>query len=98
MPSQELEPITEVSGPTVGEFLEQLFPGRDIVAGLERGLTVVESFAKRISSVVEPVVTQVCEVADRLDKLPPPPRLPGSCVRARPPPPFSTGLFLPDLR
>ncbi len=73
MPSQELKPIMEVSRLTIGEFLGELFPGRDIVAGLERGLTVVESFAKRISSVVEPVVTQVCEVVDRLDKLPPKP-------------------------
>ena len=73
MPPQELEPIVEASGPTIGDFLGKLFPGRDIVAGLERGLTVVETLANRISAVLERVIIPVCEMLERLEKLPPVP-------------------------
>jgi hypothetical protein len=61
MPPQELEPIVEMNGLTIGEFLGELFPGRDIVAGLERGLTVVETLTDQIQAVLERVIIRVCE-------------------------------------
>jgi hypothetical protein len=62
-----------MSGLTIGEFLGELFPGRDIVAGLERGLTVVETLADRIPAVIERVLVPACEMLERLEKLPPAP-------------------------
>jgi hypothetical protein len=73
MPLQALEPIVEASSQTIGEFLAEFFPGRDIAAGLERGLIFVESLANRISAVIEPVVIRVCEMVDQLDQLAPVP-------------------------
>jgi hypothetical protein len=73
MPPQELEPIVEMSGLTIGEFLGELFPGRDIVAGLERGMTVVETLTDQIQAVLERVIIPVCEMLERLEKLPPAP-------------------------
>ena len=73
MPPQELEPIVEMSGLTIGEFLGELFPGRDIVAGLERGLTVVETLTDQIQAVLERGIIPVCEMLERLKKLPPAP-------------------------
>jgi hypothetical protein len=63
----------EASTQTVGEFLEELFPGRDIVAGLERVLTIVKRLADRIPAVIGPVLIRAGEMAERLDKLPPAP-------------------------
>jgi hypothetical protein len=63
----------EMSGLTIGEFLGELFPGRDIVAGLERGLTVVETLTDQIPAVLERVIIPVREMLERLDKLPPAP-------------------------
>jgi hypothetical protein len=63
----------EASSQTIGELLEELFPGRDIVAGLERVLTIVERFADRIPAVIEPVLIKASEMAERLDKLSPAP-------------------------
>jgi hypothetical protein len=54
---------------TVGEFLGELFTRRDIDAGLKRAQTFVENLTK----VVERVVISACEMAERLDKLPPAP-------------------------
>jgi hypothetical protein len=69
MPPQELEPIVEARTQTIGEFLEQLFPGCDIDAGLKR----VQAFVENLTKVVERVVISACEMVDRLDKLPPAP-------------------------
>jgi hypothetical protein len=69
MPPQELEPIVEARTQTIGEFLEQLFPGCGIDAGLKR----VQAFVENLTKVVERVVMSACEMVDRLDKLPPAP-------------------------
>jgi hypothetical protein len=60
----------EASTQTIGEFLEELFPGRDITAGLKRVQGVVETLADRIPAVIERVVIPACETLERLDKLP----------------------------
>jgi hypothetical protein len=58
---------------TIGEFLGELFPGCDIVAGLERGMTVVETLTDQIQAVLERVIIPVCEMVERLEKLLPAP-------------------------
>ena len=58
---------------TIGEFLGELFPGCDIAAGLKRVMTFVETLANRISAVLERVIIPVCEMLERLEKLPPVP-------------------------
>jgi hypothetical protein len=73
MPLQALEPIVEASSQTIGEFLAEFFPGRDIAADLKGVQTFLETLANRISAVVEPVVIRVCEMLERLEKLPPAP-------------------------
>jgi hypothetical protein len=54
---------------TVGEFFEELFPGRDIAAALRKVQTALETLANQISAGIE----RVCEVVDRLENLPPSP-------------------------
>jgi hypothetical protein len=66
----ELEPIVEASAQTIGEFFEEWFPGCDINAGLKRVQTVVETLADRIPAVIERVIISVCEMLERLEKLP----------------------------
>jgi hypothetical protein len=60
----------EARAQTVGEFLEELFPGCDIDAGLKR----VQTFVENLTKVVERVVMSACEMVDRLERLP---RAPG---------------------
>lgn len=62
--------ILGASTQTIGEFLEGLFPGRDITAGLKRVQTIVETLADRIPAVIERVLIAPCEMLERLDKLP----------------------------
>jgi hypothetical protein len=78
----------EASSQTIGELLEELFPGRDIVAGLERVLTIVERFADRIPAVIEPVLIKASEMAERLDKTFARAWVRTNANRAGPPPPF----------
>ena len=66
---QELEPIVEARIQTVGEFLGELFPRRDIDAGLKR----VQTFVENLTEVVERAVMSGREMVERLDKLPPAP-------------------------
>jgi hypothetical protein len=73
MPPHDLEPIVEMSGLTIGEFLGELFPGCDIAAGLNRVMTVLETLADRIPAVIERVLIPACEMLERLEKLPPAP-------------------------
>jgi hypothetical protein len=61
---------------TIGEFLGELFPGCDIAAGLNRVMTFVETLADRIQAVLERVIIPVCEMVERLEKLPPAPGYP----------------------
>jgi hypothetical protein len=65
--------IVEAGIQTIGQFYEEFFPGRDIVADLERVQTFFEKLAGRIQAAFEPVVVQICEMAERLDKRPPTP-------------------------
>jgi hypothetical protein len=63
----------EASTQTIGEFLGELFPGWDIAAGLKRVQTFIETLADRMPAVIERVLIPVCEMVERLDKLPPAP-------------------------
>jgi hypothetical protein len=63
----------EAGAQTIGEFLEELFPGCDIAAGLKRVVTFVENLADRIPVVVERVLIPACEMVERLERLPPAP-------------------------
>jgi hypothetical protein len=72
-PPQKLEPIVEASAQTIGEFFEEWFPGCDINAGLKRVQTVVETLADRIPAVIERAIIPVCEMLERLERLPPAP-------------------------
>jgi hypothetical protein len=55
----------EASTQTIGEFLGELFPGRDIDAGLKRVQTFVENLADRISAVIERVLIPAYEMVER---------------------------------
>src|SRR5579864_5989950 len=63
--------ILGASTQTIGEFLEGLFPGRDITAGLKRVQTIVETLADRIPAVIERVLIAPCEMLERLDSFRP---------------------------
>jgi hypothetical protein len=50
---------------TIGQFFGEFFPGRVIFADLER----IQTFLERVQTAFEPVVVQIGEMADRLNKL-----------------------------
>ena len=58
---------------TVGELLEELFPGRDIAAGLTRVLTFIDAFTNEMQAGLERVATPLCEWADRVESAAPVP-------------------------
>jgi hypothetical protein len=58
---------------TVGELLGELFPGCDIAAGLKRVQTVVETLANHITTSIQRVLMPACEMAERLERVPPAP-------------------------
>jgi hypothetical protein len=91
-PLREPGSILETSGQTVGEFLEQLFPGRDIAADLERVQIFLEGLANRIAAILEPLAPQVCELVDRLDKLAPAPGYESMLVERGDHPLFARGV------
>jgi hypothetical protein len=59
----------EARAQTIGEFLEEWFPGCDIDAGLKR----VQTFVENLTKFGERAVVWGCEMVDRLEKLPPAP-------------------------
>jgi hypothetical protein len=59
----------EARAQTIGEFLEEWFPGCDIDAGLKR----VQTFVENLTKVVERAVVWTCETVDGLERLPPAP-------------------------